>query len=219
MSKNVLAQTIFKRTPQFHVLEDGSLGDLLMVVDMQNVYLEGQPWSCIEMEKVIRNIRSLIDQRIPDNILFTRFVPPINPIGMWKQYNIKNQDINNNPWMSEIVADLMPYCNQHPLFEKETYSSYSNPEVASAAAKARRVVLCGVMAECCILFTMLSGIDAGDKIIYLTDACSATCREHEEMVACLATNYAPVHTEVMTCQDYINSRICAKKLLTYPQEK
>ena len=51
--------------PPFQILEDGSLGDLLMVVDMQNVYLEDQPWGCIETTKVIQNIRSLIDQKIP----------------------------------------------------------------------------------------------------------------------------------------------------------
>lgn len=210
MHKNILTSNPSNHMPPFQILEDGSLGDLLMVVDMQNVYLEDQPWGCIETTKVIQDIRSLIDQKIPDNILFTQFLPPQHPIGTWKQYNHKNQEINDTPWMSEIIADLAPYCSQYPLFSKEKYSSYSNPKVASAAAKARRVVLCGVMTECCVLFTLLSGIDAGNKIIYLTDACSGTCKEHQQFVECLAANYAPVHTEVMTCQDYINSRIEAK---------
>ena len=95
MHKNILTSNPSNHMPPFQILEDGSLGDLLMVVDMQNVYLEDQPWGCIETTKVIQNIRSLIDQKIPDNILFTQFLPPQHPIGTWKQYNHKNQEIND----------------------------------------------------------------------------------------------------------------------------
>jgi len=54
LHKNILTSNPSNHMPPFQILEDGSLGDLLMVVDMQNVYLEYQPWGCIETTLSIR---------------------------------------------------------------------------------------------------------------------------------------------------------------------
>lgn len=185
---------------------DGTIGDLLMVIDMQNVYLEGQPWGCAATGKVMGNIKRLIDNHIPDHVIFTRYMPPKNPKGTWKQYNIENKEINGNPWMSDMIEDCKPYLKQYPLFTKEKYSSYANPDVAELAGMARRVVLCGVVAECCVLFTMLSGIDAGHKMIYLKDACSGIDMEHGQITERIASYYAPLHTEILTCDEYIQMK-------------
>lgn len=188
---------------KMNILPDGSLGDLLLVTDMQNVYLEGQPWECSSMAQTIRNIRELIDSGVPDNVIFTKFVPAENPTGTWKQYRIKNRAVNSDPWLSDIVAELKIYLDTFPLFTKHNYSSYANREVAALAAKAHRVLLCGVVAECCVLFTLLSGIDAGNKMVYLADACSGSSHAHEKMIAELAGYYATTHTQVMTCREYM----------------
>ena len=50
---------------------------------------------------------------------------------------------------------------------------------------------------------MLSGIDAGDKMVYLTDACTGLDQEKEDMVEQLARYYQPMHTQVMTCEEYV----------------
>ncbi|MCM1181763.1 MAG: cysteine hydrolase [Roseburia sp.] len=189
-----------------HVCEDGTLGDLLMVIDMQNVYLEGQPWGCVATGEILERIRRLIDSHAPDNVIFTRYLPPENPVGTWEQYNIENRAINGDPWMNEMIEGCKPYLADYPLFTKSRYSSYSNAEVKALAGRARRVLLCGVVAECCVLFTLLSGIDAGDKMVYLKDACSGVSREHERMVEAIAACYAPMHTEVMTCEEYMESK-------------
>lgn len=186
--------------------EDGTLGDLLMVIDMQNVYLEGQPWGCTATSAIMKKIRALINHHVPDNVIFTRYMPPENPVGTWKQYNIKNKEINENRWMSEMLEECKPYLESYPLFTKNKYSSYTNAEVAGLAGKARRVILSGVVAECCVLFTLLSGIDAGNKMIYLTDACSGADREHERIVENIVSYYSPMHTELMTCEEYMKSK-------------
>lgn len=188
------------------ICEDGTLGDLLIVIDMQNVYLEGQPWGCTATSEIVRKIKNLIDNHVSDNVIFTRYMPPENPVGTWKQYNIENEEINKNAWMSEMMDAWKPYLEQYRIFTKDKYSSYTNAEVKTLAANARRVVLCGVVAECCVLFTLLGGIDAGNKMIYLKDACSGVSREHELMVEKIAAYYAPMHTEVMTCEEYVKSR-------------
>lgn len=189
-----------------HVCADGTLGDLLMVIDMQNVYLEGQPWGCVRTGEVMERIKTLIDSHAPDNVIFTRYMPPRHPVGTWEQYNIENREINENAWMSAMIEGCGPYLEKYPLFTKSCYSSYGSREVKALASRARRVLLCGVVAECCVLFTLLSGIDAGDKMVYLKDACSGVSREHEAMVENIAAYYAPMHTEVMSCSEYIESK-------------
>ena len=61
--------------------------DLLLVIDLQNVYTEGQPWACCHIRQAARNIRRLLDAGVCGEVLFTRFVPPAQPEGMWREYN------------------------------------------------------------------------------------------------------------------------------------
>ena len=55
--------------------------DLLLVIDLQNVYTEGQPWACCHIRQAARNIRRLLDAGVCGEVLFTRFVPPAQPEG------------------------------------------------------------------------------------------------------------------------------------------
>ena len=44
MEEKCMKEKVMKEKLKY--LEDGSLGDLLIVIDLQNVYLENQPWGC-----------------------------------------------------------------------------------------------------------------------------------------------------------------------------
>ena len=117
-------------------LEDGSLGDLLIVIDMQNVYLENQPWGCRDTMGAWARIKKLIDSKAVDNVIFTKYLPPTDPVGTWKTYNEENREINDNPWMSELIEEVKPYAEQYPVFSKDKYSSYTNEEVRRLAGQA-----------------------------------------------------------------------------------
>ena len=159
-----------------------------------------------------KRIKKLIDTKAVDNVIFTQYLPPKDPIGTWKTYNEENREINDNPWMSELIEEVKPYAEQYPVFSKDKYSSYTNEEVRRLAGQAGRVLLAGVVAECCVLFTMLSGIDAGDKMVYLTDACTGLDQDKEDMVEQLARYYQPMHTQVMTCEEYVTEHICLGRI-------
>lgn len=193
-----------------YILSDGSFGDLLIVIDMQNVYLEGQPWECASTCRILKNIQELIDNHVPDNVIFTKFIPPENPKGTWKQYTLKNRDIHSNLWLGDIIEELKCYLNTYPLFPKDKYSAYTNKDIAAMAANAKRVLLSGVVAECCVLFTLLDGIDAGNKMIYLKDACSGSSYEHEKTIERIAQYFRTTHTQVMSCKEYIKEKIQKK---------
>ena len=181
-------------------------GDLLLVVDMQNVYLEGQPWACIRTREAADHICEVLKAGTADQVIFTRFLENPEAEGTWREYNRTNREINHNPWMNELMEVLLPWTEQWPVYDKSTYSSFAVPEVAAAAEKAERVVIAGVVAECCILSTLLAGIDLGHKIIYLRDAVSGQSEELEKEIADLADKFAPVHTEVMTVGEYLRKK-------------
>lgn len=186
--------------------KDGTLGDLCLIIDMQNVYLSNQPWACRATSEVAQSIQNLIDLKVADNFIFTRYIASEQPIGAWVNYNQENADINSNPWMNEIVSNLMSYTKTYPVYDKSTYSSYHNPEVAKLCNLADRVLITGVVAECCVLATVYSAIDAGNKIVYLKDAVSGLSRESEAITEQLIGNFSPIHTKVMTIEEYKKER-------------
>lgn len=184
-------------------LKNGTLGDLLLVIDMQNVYLPEQPWGCPKIGKAMENVKRLIDSEAVDNVIFTKYLPSDKPVGTWKKYNEEYKEINDNAWMSELIPECKAYAERYPVFSKCTYSSYENETVRELAGKAERVLIAGVVAECCVMFTLYSGIDAGDEMIYLSDACAGLDDDYEKTVEKMAAYYAPMHTKVMTCDEFI----------------
>ncbi len=177
--------------------------DLLLVIDMQNVYTPGQPWACCRVEQASANIRSLLDAGVCGEVLFTRFLPPDHPTGVWAEYNQVNAAINADPFANAMMPEFAPYLERYPLLDKSVYSSFAIPQVAQAARRARQVVLTGVVAECCVLATALAGIDLGHRMVYLTDAVSGLSPETEDQTRAILSYLAPLHTRIMTTREYL----------------
>lgn len=77
------------------------------------------------------------------------------------------------------------------------------------AHHARNVVISGVVAECCVLSTVLSAIDEGCKVIYLTDGVAGLSQESRQETEKIISYFAPLHTELMTADEYIEK--CRKE--------
>ena len=181
---------------------DGTLGDVRVVVDMPNAYLEDQCWACTKTSACAENIAALIDGGVCDNVVFTEYLAPENPVGTWVTYNEVNAEVNEDAWLNEIVDALKPYTETYPLYSKSTYSSFGNPDFKSLMARAGRIVITGVMSECCVLATAIDAIDTGTPVVYLTDACSGSTQEYEDMATAMMEFASPTHTAVMTCEEY-----------------
>lgn len=186
--------------------DDGTLGDVLVVVDMQNAYLEDQCWACTKTSSCAEKIIELIESGAVDNVVFTEYLAPENPTGTWVTYNEVNAEVNADEWLNEIIEDLQPYAEQYPLYSKSTYSSFGNPDFKALMGKAARIVITGVMSECCVLATAIDGIDTGTPLVYLTDACSGSTEEYEQMTIAMMEFASPTHTAVMTTDEYIALR-------------
>lgn len=180
--------------------------DLLLVTDMQNVYTKGQKWACLDTEGVATRILSIIREMEAvgnDQIIFTRFLASERPEGVWQDYNRENQEVNESAWDNEMLPEFIQALRKYPLYTKSVYSSLAIPEVLEAAKKADRVVITGVVAECCVLSTIFALIDAGIYVVYLTDGVSGLDREKEAATELILSGLSPLHVRMMTVREYL----------------
>lgn len=180
--------------------------DLLLVIDMQNVYTKGQKWACTDTEGAASRINKIISSQACQEVIFTRYLPCEHPQGVWKQYNIVNANVNEDVWANEMLPDFQDALQTYPLYTKSVYSSLAIPEVLTAARRADRVIVTGVVAECCVLSTVFALIDAGIELVYLTDAVSGLDHEKERATELLLSGLAPLHLTMMTVKEYLKSR-------------
>ena len=179
--------------------------DLLLVIDMQNAYAKGCVWCCPNATKAAENIKRLLKDKREDAVFFTKFEAPREPVGTWKEYNRINAEVNEDAYANEIMEIFSEELKKYPVLEKSTYSSFEIPEIRDAAKKADRVILTGVVAECCVLATAFALIDAGVKVIYLTDGVAGINDETEKAAIKVLEGLAPTQVEIMTTEEYLMS--------------
>ncbi len=191
--------------------------DTILVIDMQKVYLPGNPWACERILQAGDNIDRLLARvveaeeagRPVPSVLLTRFIAAgdAEARGVWKDYNRENRAINEDPVMNEFIPAMARYTENFPYYDKNTYGCYSVEAVQAAAARSRAqggsIVLTGVVAECCVLASFFQGTDAGDHFIYLTDACAGINADTEHAVETILRGLSPLHVELMTTEEYL----------------
>ena len=177
--------------------------DVILVIDMQNVYRPGQPWGCHTFDRACRNIRKLL-RTSPRNAYFTKFIANPRPEGVWRDYNRVNRAINESPWMNALADELADFWTRYPVLEKSVYSSMKIPQLRDAVRDGRRVALTGVVSECCVLSTCMEAIDLGASVLYLRDACAGDCAETETAVETILSRL-PLHATILNTADYISS--------------
>ena len=179
-------------------------GDLLLLVDFQNVYMPDNAWACPSMPEAVENTRKILDEENAPDYVMTRFVAPPDPVGRWVQYNEAYRDINEDASLAEIVDELAPYAaGADAVAAKSTYSSLDAPEVLAAMEGKSAIVLTGVVADCCILATMFDAIDLGYEVVYLCDCIAGTSVDSEAEIRALAEVFAPVHTTILSSDEYL----------------
>lgn len=152
-----------------------------------------------------------VDMDAP-SVLLTRYIAPADEDaqGVWADYNRENRAINENPVMNEFIPAIARYVEEFPYIDKCTYSCFSNEYVRVAADRSMvhggRIVLTGVVAECCVLSTFFEGTDAGYRFVYLTDACAWVDADSERAVQTILQGLSPLHVELMTTAEYIAER-------------
>ena len=167
--------------------------DLLLIIDMQNVYLPGQPWACPNIKHAIPYIKKKISEFPENQIIFTKYLPFHHPKGIWKDYNIVNAQINCNPWLNDYVEELKPYLTDSNFYSKSTYSCCKNKELYRKIDSYERIFVTGVVAECCVLATIFDLIDMGKKVTYLKEGIAGANEEKENNITTILEGLSPLH--------------------------
>lgn len=192
-----------EQTQQTDSLRYDSSEDLLILIDFQNVYLPGKPWACPTMEQAIENTLNIIHAPDSPDYVLTQYIASADPVGRWQQYNKEYAQINADEFLSEFPDPINRIKNDNNVIIKDTYSSLKSPALQTRLQGKRRVVLTGVVAECCVLATMMDAIDLGYEVIYLYDCISGFSAENEKMIRTLAESFSPIHTQVMSSAEYM----------------
>lgn len=188
-----------------NIPDHDSSEDLLLLVDFQNVYLPGQAWACPTMEQSIENTLKIITFPGSPDYILTKFIAPQNPVGTWEKYNMEYADINTNEYLCDFQESIKQIATDDNVIVKDTYSSMNSEELLSRLDGKKRIVLTGVVAEYCVLSTMMDAIDQGYEVYYLYDCISGNTAENEKMIRTLAESFSPMHTQVMSSKQYLQS--------------
>ena len=174
-----------------------SENDLLLVIDMQNVYLPENEWACPRMKECISYITDLLTSFPKNQIAFTSFMASKTPIGVWKKYNEINTDINDSVWRNDYVSELKPFLTKENFFTKSTYSCSGNKALMNKIKNYNNIYVTGVVAECCVLATVYDLIDLGKKVFYLKRGIAGECEEKENQVIHILESLSPLHIEFL----------------------
>ena len=116
-------------------MEQNNSSDLLLVIDMQNVYTKGQEWACKGIEHAICLHPPSIKQSKNKAGHLTQYLATEHPDGVWKEYNKVNAAVNSDPWLNEMMPEFLPWVKTYPVFTKSVYSSICHPRGCQKAAK------------------------------------------------------------------------------------
>ena len=162
--------------------------DLLVVVDLQEVFREGE-WEVAGVEEIVAPVDELCRAYGP-RVRFTRFVPPADPAGSWIDYyerwSFATRDESRPLW--ELVPPFRE--RRPPTLDRPTFSKWDD-ELAGALAAGAALVLCGAATDCCVMATALGAVDAGVPVRVVADACAGATREAHERALLLLDAFAP----------------------------
>ena len=172
--------------------------DWLMVIDVQPAFSHpDSPWYMPTLPGVAGRIAQLVSA-YSGRVAFTRFVPPAQPFGAWRDY------YGRWPFALEAEAAWLwdldaPWAGQ-PSLASHTFSKWLPPMRERVGADGA-AVLCGVSTDCCVLMTALAAVDDGVSVRIVADACAAKTPDAHRRALDLMASRAPMLDIVTTEQE------------------
>lgn len=161
-------------------------GDLLVVVDMQEVFREpSSGWFAPGVDGLVGPVERL-EAGFGERVCFTRFVVPAEPHGSWADY-YRRWPFVTGPDAAPLLELMDPWRGRRPsTLDLPTFSKWG-AELAAARGSSGALVLCGTATDNCVLATALGAVDAGVPVRVVADACAGPSLEaHARALALLA---------------------------------
>ena len=175
----------------------------LLIVDMQNVFALMVTTAIPQIQKLHKHFTSA---SLP--VLFTQHGhtdselsgPPYTNqlVRRWGP----NGSIHKGSHDWELIPSIAKLVSDSPVVAKNTYDAFINTDLDEMLKelKVERLVVCGVMTDCCCDTTARSAFNRGYETWLVSDACgSANKRQHEAGL----TGFGSMCDGVMTTEETI----------------
>jgi nicotinamidase-related amidase len=160
----------------------------LMVIDLQPAFSHpDSPWFTSSVSEVAERIEPLVPL-YDGRVLFTRFLPPVEIAGSWRDYYAKWDFATRaeNGWL----WNLDDRWKGRRSVASHTFSKWV-PETIAHLGPEPEVSMCGVSTDCCVMMTALAAVDHGAHVRVIADACAAKSNDIHEGALALMRLRAP----------------------------
>ena len=93
--------------------------------------------------------------------------------------------------MYRLTEETERLARGHPVVSCSTFGKWGD-ELAKAIQGSKRIVLCGVSTDCCVLATALAAADAGVSVRVATDACMGSTPENHQLALDTMALFSPL---------------------------
>ena len=177
--------------PEWHTKVKTSSKMTLVVVDMQKLFLteKKSPWMDKKLLSIVPNIEKLIKVIGRQNVMFTRFTPPMNwqdERNSWQTYYRINQKITASHLGTaplDIVDNFTSYIsNSSVSSRKKSASIFMAGNFHSKIKKKspKILIFTGIETDYCVLSSVLDAIHLGYFVIVAIDACASSKKQGQK---------------------------------------
>ncbi|KAL9126007.1 MAG: hypothetical protein Q9217_004871 [Psora testacea] len=167
----------------------------LLVVDMQNVFL---PMTSTALPNILRLTSHFRNISLP--MIYTQhghtkeeLTPPYKNQLVRKWGPEGSIAKGTKPW--ELIPEIAEAAKGCPVVGKNTYDAFINTDIETMLKEkgVEKVVVCGVLTDCCCDTTTKSAFNRGFETLLVGDACgTASKKQHEAGLKVFETYYEEV---------------------------
>ena len=99
--------------------------------------------------------------------------------------------------MYDLTADTAELAQGHAVVSCDTFGKWGSV-LSEAITGAKKITVCGVATDCCVLTTVLAAADNGVAVRVAADACAGSSPENHQMALNTMALFTPLVTVTNT---------------------
>ena len=136
-----------------------------------------------------------IHKAFGDRVVYTRYVAPIPPKDAWVDY-FKDWPqflVPPDDPMYDLTDETAALAEGHQVVDRTTFGKWGQ-QLIDAIGGAKKITVCGVATDCCVLTTVLAAADSGVAVRVPADACAGSTPENQELALNTMRLFEPLIT-------------------------
>lgn len=134
-------------------------------------------------------------RRSATGVVYTRYVAPIPPKDAWVDY-FKDWPqflVPPDDPIYDLTDETAALAEGHQVVDRTTFGKWGQ-QLIDAIGGAKKITVCGVATDCCVLTTVLAAADNGVAVRVPADACAGSTPENQELALNTMRLFEPLIT-------------------------